>query len=88
MLTLQDCLDMCDPGPGVVEAVARHEHLPCILAAELAETLCTTAAGRRHLHRLLVDCLADAHRRGDVERARSLEAVLADHRRRYPGSVS
>lgn len=87
MLTLQDCLDMCAFGPGVVDALARHEHLPCSIAAGLADELAATPDGRVRLHRLLVECLAEAHRRGDTCRIRELEAVLADHRRRYPGAA-
>jgi hypothetical protein len=87
MLTLQDCLDMCDLAPEVVDAIAEHAHLPCILAAEMGERLCGTAGGRAMIHRFILDGLIDALRRNDLSRMTRFEAALEQFRRQHPGST-
>lgn len=85
MLTLQDCLDMCDLQSEVVEAIAAHEHLPGILATELANCLACSTGGQAVIHRCLMDELAVARRRGDHIRAGRLRDALAEFRATHPG---
>lgn len=47
MITLNDCRAFCDVDPATVARVARHEHLPEILAIACAQTRMTKA---RRLH--------------------------------------
>lgn len=86
MLTLQDCLDMCDLSPEVVDAIAEHEHLPCILAAELGECLACSAGGRALIHSFILDGMADAMRRRDRMRLARFECALAQFRAAHPGA--
>lgn len=88
MLTLQDCLDMCGLPPDVVDAIAEHEHLPSILAAELGECLCSSASGRALIHRFILDGIADAMRRRDGYRLTRMEAALHQFRRAHPGTAA
>ncbi|MBK7462449.1 MAG: hypothetical protein IPJ50_06610 [Betaproteobacteria bacterium] len=37
MLSMQDVIDYCDLDSGEIEAIAEHEHIPTMLAAELSE---------------------------------------------------
>jgi hypothetical protein len=85
MLTLQDCLDMCDLTPEVIDAIADHQHLPDILAAELGECLMSSPSGRAAIHHCILDCLAAAMRRHDARRVERLETALNQFRRRHPG---
>lgn len=85
MLTLRDCLDMCDLGPAVVDAVAEHEGLPPILAAELADCLAGSNGGLAVIHRFILDGIALAIERGNRARLSSLERALGDFRRAHPG---
>lgn len=85
MLTLQDCLDMCDLGPEVVEVIAEHEGLPSILAAELGSCLSCSNGGLAVIHRFILDDIACALQRGDRARLASLETTLKDFRRDHPG---
>ena len=39
MLTIQDCIALCDLTEDEVEAIAEHEHIPEMLAAELGAYL-------------------------------------------------
>ncbi|MGE5547868.1 MAG: hypothetical protein ACM33T_13275 [Solirubrobacterales bacterium] len=87
MLTLRDCLDMCDLAPEVVEAIAEHEGMHSILAAELGECLCRTASGQALIHRFILDGVADAMRRGDRGRLERYEDALTQFRRTHPGTA-
>ena len=42
MLSLKDCLDFCDMEQEEISAIAQHEHIPVIVAAELCDTLLHT----------------------------------------------
>ncbi len=68
MLTLRDCLDMCDLTPEVVEAIADRERLPAILAAQLGCCLSCTPDGCRHIDHLLSASIADAARQRNFRR--------------------
>lgn len=85
MLTLQDCVDMCDLGAEVVEAIAEHEGLPSILAAELGSCLACSNGGLAVIHRFILDDITQAARRGDRARLASFETALMEFRRHYPG---
>lgn len=85
MLTLQDCVDMCELGPEVVEAIAEHEGLPSILAAELGSCLACSNGGLAVIHRFILDDIAVAMHRGDRARLAHLETALTDFRRCHPG---
>lgn len=85
MLTLQDCLDMCDLSEEVVDAIAEHEKLPCILAAELGSCLACSPSGQAVIHRYLLDAIGDARRRGDLARLSRFQLALAQFRKAHPG---
>lgn len=85
MLTLQDCLDMCDVPPDVVDAIAEHERLPSILAAELGSLLCCSPSGQAVIHSYILDGIAEASARGDLRRLTRLTGALGDFRRTHPG---
>ncbi|HSV29571.1 MAG TPA: hypothetical protein VLL76_08425 [Candidatus Omnitrophota bacterium] len=87
MLTLQDCVDMCGLPPDVVDAIADHEHLPSILAAELGECLCSSPSGRALIHRFILDGIAEAMRRHDGYRLDRMERALDQFRSSHPGSA-
>ena len=53
MVTFEDCLGLCGLTVKQIAAIARHEHLPEILALELGAHLCTTAQGRQQIRRMI-----------------------------------
>lgn len=75
MLTYEDCLGMCGLTREEVAAIARHEHLPEILALELGARLYASAAGRASIERMIEADIADAHGRRDARAAAELEQV-------------
>ena len=45
MLTVEDCIALCALSEAEVDAIAEHEHVPEIVAAEMAHYLINTADG-------------------------------------------
>lgn len=86
MLTLQDCLDMCDLAPEVVDAVAKNQRLPSIVAAELCENLACSNSGLAVIQRMILDDMDQAISRHDAKRAARMQAVLVDFQRLHPGT--
>lgn len=63
MLCLEDCCDFCELDMCEVEMIAEHEHVPVIVATEIATNLLQTPEGVLELHRMMLEDieLADAH---------------------------
>lgn len=75
MLSLKDCLDFCDLDCSEIEAIAEHEHVPVIVAAEMSSALLESDAGIGTLYAMVLDNLNQAITQGDAEKtARSLLA--------------
>jgi hypothetical protein len=76
MLTVQDCLAMCELSEDEVRAIAQHEHIPEVVAAELGNYLVHTPEGERRIAAMIVDDIAAAAAAGDLGRAAALKLVL------------
>jgi hypothetical protein len=76
MLTLQDCLALCELTDDEVDAIAEHEHVPEIVAAELGNYLVDTPDGRRRIKRIILDDISAALARGNRMHALRLKLVL------------
>lgn len=76
MLTLQDCLGICQLSEEEIEAIAEHEHIPDIVAIEIAEYLVQPPDGPPQIKRIIVDDIEHAESRGDAEKADRLRLVL------------
>ncbi len=85
MLTLQDCLDMCDLTPEIVDAIAEHERLPAILAAELGNCLACSNGGLAVIHQFILEDMAEARVRGDRSHLAQLQHTLSRFRHAHPG---
>lgn len=84
MLSLQDCLDFSDLDTGEIEAIARHEHIPLICAAEMGCELLKTHEGLRELHTIVLDDLNEALEQGEMERAGHWAEVYRHLQRAHP----
>lgn len=82
MLCLEDCLDFCDLSADEVEAIAEHEHIPTIVAAEMGCELLKTDDGVARLHVMMLDDIEIALQHGHVAHANE----LADTYRRFRGA--
>lgn len=76
MLTLQDCVDMCDIDEDEILAIAEHEHVPEIIAAEMAQYVVHAPDGIPNIRRIILEDISNAEVHGDVEHAEKLKSVL------------
>ena len=84
MLTLDDCLALCELTEGEIAVIAEHEHLPMIVAAELGNYLIQGPDGALRIKRIILDDMLAADRAGDGTRALMLKLVLRKFVERHP----
>jgi hypothetical protein len=77
MLSLEDCLGLCELGEDEVAAIAEHEHIPFMAALELGHYLCHTEGGSLRIKRMILDDIAAARGRGDFVHVARLRRALA-----------
>ena len=76
MLTFEDCIALSELTDEEIAAIAEHEHLPMIVAAELGNYLIHCADGVPRIKRIIADDIVAADRRGDHRHALALKLVL------------
>ena len=84
MLTFDDCVALCELTEEEIAAIAEHEHLPMIVAAELGNYLIQGPDGALRIKRIILDDLMVADRAGDNGRALMLKLVLRHFVERHP----
>ncbi|MEX2009233.1 MAG: hypothetical protein WEC41_03485 [Dongiaceae bacterium] len=76
MLTVEDCIALSDLTKEEVAAIADHECLPEVLAAELGCYLVHTVKGVPVIRHMIRDDIAAARARGDLVQAARLKLAL------------
>lgn len=76
MITIEDCLALSDLTEEEIDAIAEHEHLPEIIAAELGNYLAHLPGGIHLIQSMIRDDIAAARLRGDRRHAVRLSLVL------------
>jgi hypothetical protein len=84
MLTLKDCIELCDCDEEEILAIAEHEHIPEIVAVELAQYLEHTPEGVPMIRRFIIDDIRAAEARGDVEKVEQMRLALKHFVARHP----
>lgn len=84
MLTFEDCLGMCELTEEEVAAVAEHEHLPMIVAAELGNYIIQGPDGAFRVKRIIIDDIRHAASVGDMTHVLALKLVLRHFVERHP----
>ena len=69
MITLEDCIAMCDLDEAEVLAIAEHEHIPEIAAAALGQYLIHQEHGAQKIKEMLQDDIGAALARNDRDHA-------------------
>lgn len=77
MVTIEDCIALCDTSEDVVRALAEHEGLDLVLAAGRAQTLASDVPGRERLRDLLAAKVGAARADGDACGERYWQEALA-----------
>lgn len=84
MLTIDECLDMSGLTNAEIDAIAEHEHVPEIVAAEIGSHLLGSRDGLRTLYRFINDDIRLAREHGDSQRAAYYGQVLDQFVRMHP----
>ena len=83
MLTVQACVDMSELSNEATRAIAEHEHIPEVVAAELGEELLKATGGIAEIRRILEEDVALAMQAGEVgkinDRKRVLRSFIASY---------
>ena len=87
MITLQDCIAMCDLDEAEVLAIAEHEHIPEIAATALAQYLLSRDHGVETIRDMLRDDIRAALRRHDRNHARELFMALRHFLAMHPEAL-
>jgi hypothetical protein len=84
MLTLEECLALCGLSEEEVLAIAEHEHIPEIAAAELGNYLVRTPEGELRIKAMIKSDIAAAAARGDRDHALALKLLLRNFILQHP----
>ncbi|WP_372396481.1 hypothetical protein ABMY26_11900 [Azospirillum sp. HJ39] len=85
MITIEDCIGLSGLTREEIDAIAEHEHLPEIVAAELGNYLDATGDGRREIRRMIEDDIAAARAHGQRERVAVLTLTLCHFLKEHGG---
>jgi hypothetical protein len=84
VLCLEDCLDFSDLSADELEAIAVHEHVPLIVAAEIGCKLLKTPDGIRCLDTFFLETAAKARLRGSLDEADRFMSVYQKFHLSHP----
>lgn len=84
MLAMQDLLDYCDLDAGEIEAIAEHEHVPLVIAAEMSESLLSSPEGVCRLHAMIAENMQRAAKHGRYQHMKELENTYQHLQRTHP----
>ena len=84
MLSLEDCIALSCLTEEEIGAIAEHEHLPMVVAAELGSYLVQTPDGSRYIKSMIRDDIDAANARGDLLRALALKLVMRHYLSSHP----
>jgi hypothetical protein len=84
MISLEDCVALCDLTPDEVAAIGEHEHVPEIIATSLGNYLIHSARGAEKVRNMIIDDIRSAVRHRDISHARHLVNVLRTFLHEHP----
>lgn len=84
MLSIQDVIDYCDLERGEIEAIAEHEHVPVVVAAEMSEQLLSTPQGVYRLHAMIIENMEHALEHGEYQHVKDLSETYQHLQRTHP----
>jgi hypothetical protein len=84
VLGLEDCLALCELSEAEVLAIAHHERIPEIAAAELGNYLVHTPEGELRIKAIIRDDIAEARAQNDRTRELALKVMLRNYIEHHP----
>lgn len=84
MITIHDCIGLCDLTPEEVAAIAEHEHVPEMVATTLGAYLLHRERGAEAIRDMLLDDIRAAMDRRDVPHVGELVAALGHFLQQHP----
>ena len=84
MLTLEDCIALCGLTEDEIRAIAAHENIPEVAAAELGNYLCRSPEGEQCIKAMIRDDIAHAAACGARNRELALKLVLRNFVQQHP----
>ncbi|WFE75948.1 hypothetical protein [Roseinatronobacter sp. S2] len=87
MINENDILDMTSLTRAQIAAIAEHEHITPVLAAELGEYMMHIHHGPQHVQQMICDDIAHALHAGDLGKARGLYATLKQFIAEHPEAL-
>jgi hypothetical protein len=84
MLTFQDCIDLAGVTEAEIEAIAKHERIPAMIALELADHMLYAPAGAVKLRDFIVENLRRAQGRNNCTNCAKLGRLLAGYLDTHP----
>ena len=85
MLTIEDCIALCELSEDEVRAIAAHAQIPEIAAAELGNYLVHCTDGELRIKTMIRDDIEHAISIGNRMRELALKSMLRDFVLRHPG---
>jgi hypothetical protein len=85
MLSFEDCVAFCDLTEDEIDAIAAHEGIPELPAAELGAALLRRPDGVARIRAMILDDIAKAQRRRNNQRSGRLKLVLRRFVECHPG---
>ena len=76
MLSFEDCVALAELTEEEIHAIAMHEHIPEICAAELGRYLLVQKDGVPRIKRIIIDDIETARAHGDFKQAATLKLAL------------
>lgn len=76
MLTINDCIEFSGLPEDVIDVLAHHEHVPCILAAELGACLTCNQSGLKRIFAILREELDEAVEARNLKGVRRIQAAI------------
>ncbi|HWQ39682.1 MAG TPA: hypothetical protein VNM24_13935 [Burkholderiales bacterium] len=84
MLSIEDCIALSELSEAEILAIAQHEHIPEIAAAEMGNYLIQSPDGEMRLRAIIVDDIREAEAKGDRTRALALKLVCRNYLQAHP----
>jgi hypothetical protein len=87
MISLEDCIGLCDLSLDEIEVIGQHEHVAEMIAATLGSYLMHSEHGPERVRDMIIDGIRSAVHRHDIPHARHLVSTLRHFLHEHPDAA-